>query len=85
MNLTSQQKQALIIAYPELASYFTQESNNETLNQVASRSKLPSELIAKIKAIRGDKGEAGRDGHTPMHIGNEEPINPKKGDLWYQD
>lgn len=35
--------------------------------------------------IKGVDYVDGKDGRTPIFIGNKEPRNPQKGDLWYRD
>jgi len=35
--------------------------------------------------IKGVDYVDGVDGRTPIFIGNKEPRNPQKGDLWYRD
>lgn len=61
--------------------------------------KPATEMAVTIKGIsvltlKGDKGDTpvkgkdyfdGLDGRTPIFIGNTEPQNPQKGDIWYQD
>ena len=35
--------------------------------------------------VKGVDYVDGVDGRTPIFIGNKEPRNPQKGDLWYRD
>jgi methyl-accepting chemotaxis protein len=42
-----------------------------------------SKIAAFLTEMKGDKGEPGKDGHNPLHVGNEPPEKPKIGDLWY--
>jgi len=55
--------------------------------------KMP-DLDKVLDTVKGKDGETpqkgvhyfdGKDGRTPIFVGNEEPKNPQKGDLWYQD
>lgn len=42
------------------------------------------ELTSIIKPLIPEVKD-GKDGRNPIFIGKEKPINPQKGDLWYQD
>ncbi len=73
---------------------------NEIMKEMISK-ELPRRIseIEQIKGDKGDsiKGEPGytpikgkdyvdgEKGRSPMFVGKNQPINPQKGDLWYQD
>ena len=44
---------------------------------------MMAECDAKMSSLV--QPEDGEDGRSPIHVGTSEPINPQKGDLWYQD
>ena len=53
----------------------------------AVEKKIPDlqEVVSSVRGKQGVVGKTGADGKNPMHVGSTPPINPNKGDLWYQD
>jgi len=42
-------------------------------------------ILDSIPRIIGPRGFKGNDGRSPLTVSKTEPLNPQKGDLWYQD
>ncbi len=79
-TFTQEQKKILMIAFPEMASAFQSGESTEILNsillkQILDQSKLPAELIAKIKSLKGDQGEKGEPGEA--FVGSQGPKGDK--------
>jgi hypothetical protein len=70
------------------------ETAQESIEIAKQTKKMKGEKGDRGESIKGDAGYTpvkgvdyfdGKDGRTPIYIGNKQPINPQKGDLWYQD
>lgn len=59
----------------------------QTIKGDKGDSPTEDELLGLIKPLipKPIAGKDGKDGRTPLYVGKEPPMNPKKGDLWYQD
>lgn len=66
-------------AREELMARFDEDMSKMLLEHEA----MMAECDAKMESL--EQPENGEDGRTPIHVGRSEPINPQKGDLWYQD
>ncbi len=75
MKLTSQQRNHISAAFPELKDWIEQRETNNLLEEVKAKSAssndmmstfLMSQLIGKLETVKGEKGETGDDGYTPI-------------------
>jgi len=58
------------------------------LKEIQSLEEQIPDIVGLAKSFtlkQPEKGDKGEDGRSPMHTGPNPPINPNKGDLWYQN
>lgn len=60
------------------------EMASDALVIASETSKIEVQGIQGEKGEKGDKGDDGRDGINPLYVGENAPVNPKIGNLWYK-
>lgn len=87
--MSPEKRKKLIIAFPELAQDLIQQENEEKLAKIKklASSKLPPELLEKIKSFKGDtgeKGDKGDKGDIGIGINGKNGIDGKDGEQGIQ-
>jgi hypothetical protein len=83
---TEQQKKLLKVAdFLDKGAISILEQIEELETTLTERINNVRDGVDGYTPIKGVDYVDGKDGRTPIFIGSQTPLNPQKGDLWYQD